>query len=377
MNTMTNMYFGVAEQKNAEIESLKHQVSNAQYTVNELTAVVQSLTAKQSQFSQLLTQADSKKATALAHYNQVKTVSGDITELKRYSSIVNEQSGNANDAICQTSETVATLINQLIFSVDVIEKLTGFVNRQKAVNKVIPDELVTVLNTATTDANSAVALTLTALQSCYASVSSADEAKSVSDLELSQAIDLENLLMGEGVTEAQQEKQFARIDAALQNVEDALNKLTAVQDQAQQRFSTLQTAKQEYANAEKMLKEAQKNNVNVTDHQQLVISARKVMNDSQKAYQQTQSKLVDITLQVEQAIAALNQITENQQNTSLYTLIQKSYKTAVANYQSALAASNMATTQLESAQNELTRATSTLSSLQAGLNAAQAAAYAA
>lgn len=377
MNTMTNMHFGVAEQKNAEIESLKHQVSNAQYTVNELTAVVQSLTAKQSQFSQLLTQADSKKATALAHYNQVKTVSGDITELKRYSSIVNEQSGNANDAICQTSETVATLINQLIFSVDVIEKLTGFVNRQKAVNKVIPDELVTVLNTATTDANSAVALTLTALQSCYASVSSADEAKSVSDLELSQAIDLENLLMGEGVTEAQQEKQFARIDAALQNVEDALNKLTAVQDQAQQRFSTLQTAKQEYANAEKMLKEAQKNNVNVTDRQQLVISARKVMNDSQKAYQQTQSKLVDITLQVEQAIAALNQITENQQNTSLYTLIQKSYKTAVANYQSALAASNMATTQLESAQNELTRATSTLSSLQAGLNAAQAAAYAA
>ena len=239
-------------------------------------------------------------------------MSGDITELKRYSSIVNDQSGNANDAICQTSETVATLINQLIFSVDVIEKLTGFVNRQKAVNKVIPDELVTVLNTATTDANSAVALTLTALQSCYASVSSADEAKSVSDLELSQAIDLENLLMGEGVTEAQQEKQFARIDAALQNVEDALNKLTAVQDQAQQRFSTLQTAKQEYANAEKMLKEAQKNNVNVTDHQQLVISARKVMNDSQKAYQQTQSKLVDITLQVEQAIAALNQITENQ-----------------------------------------------------------------
>ena len=377
MNTMTNMHFGVAEQKNAEIESLKHQVSNAQYTVNELTAVVQSLTAKQSQFSQLLTQADSKKATALAHYNQVKTVSGDITELKRYSSIVNEQSGNANDAICQTSETVATLINQLIFSVDVIEKLTGFVNRQKAVNKVIPDELVTVLNTATTDANSAVALTLTALQSCYASVSSADEAKSVSDLELSQAIDLENLLMGEGVTEAQQEKQFARIDAALQNVEDALNKLTAVQDQAQQRFSTLQTAKQEFANAEKMLKEAQKNNVNVTDRQQLVISARKVMNDSQKAYQQTQSKLVDITLQVEQAIAVLNQITENQQNTSLYTLIQKSYKTAVANYQSALAASNMATTQLESAQNELTRATSTLSSLQAGLNAAQAAAYAA
>ena len=153
MNTMTNMHFGVAEQKNAEIESLKHQVSNAQYTVNELTTVVQSLTSKQSQFSQLLTQADSKKATVLAHYNQVKTVSGDITELKRYSNIVNDQSGNANDAICQTSETVATLINQLIFSVDVIEKLTGFVNRQKAVNKVIPDELVTVLNTATTDAH--------------------------------------------------------------------------------------------------------------------------------------------------------------------------------------------------------------------------------
>lgn len=377
MNTMTNMHIGVAAQKNAEIESLTNKVNAALYKVDELTAVVQSLTTKQSHFAQLLTQADSKKATALNHFNQVKLVATNITELQRYSAVVNTQTCNANAAVCATSETMATLINQLIFSVDVIEKLAGFVNRQKAVNKVIPDELITVLNTATTDANSAVALTLTALQSSYASVSSADEAKSVSDLELQQSNDLENLLMGEGVDAAQQAKQFERVEAALKKLEDALAALTASQSAGQQRFSELQAAKTEYDNANTMLTTAKSNNQDTNHLQDLLVSARQVFNDAKKSYKQTQSAQIDITLQVELHITILNDITENQQDTSLFTLIQKSYQTAVTNYQSALEASNMATTQLDTAQAELARATTSLNSLKAGLEAAKAAAFAA
>lgn len=377
MNTMTNMHIGVAAQKNADIESLSNQVNAAQYKVDELTAVVQSLTEKQGHFTQLLTQADAKKATALSNFNQVKLVATNVTELKRYSTVVNTQTSDANGAICDTSETMATLIDQLIFSVDVIEKLAGFVNRQKAVNKVIPDELVTVLNTATTDANSAVALTLTALQSSYASVSSADEAKTVSDLEQEQSVELENLLMGTGINQQQQKKQFAQVEAALQKVEDALSALSSSQNQGQQRLTDLQNAQQEYDRANEMLESAKSQNQDTSDHQQLVVSARQVLNGAQKAYQQTQSALIEISLQVDLHITILNDITQNQQDTSLFNLVQKSYQTAVTNYQTALDASNMATTQLDSAQAELARATTSLNSLTAGLEAAKAAAYAA
>lgn len=377
MNTMTNMHIGVAASKNAEIESLTNQVSAAQYKVDELTAVVKSLTEKQSHFTQLLTKSDAKKATALTHFNQVKLVSNSITELKRYSDVVNTQTTVANTSVCNTSDTLAVLINQLIFSVDVIEKLSGFVNRQKAVNKVIPDELVTVLNTATTDANSAVALTLTALQSSYSSVSSANEAKNVSALELEQSEALENLLMGEGVDKAQQQKQFNQVEQALLKLESALTALKSSQSRGSQRFSELQTAQDEYQRAISMLETAKSQNQESGDHQELVVSARKVFNNAKQAYQQTQEALVEITIQVDLHITILNDITQNQQDTSLFTLIQKSYQNAVTNYQLALDASNMATSQLDTAQAELARATTNLNSLKAGLEAAKAAAFAA
>lgn len=377
MNTMTNMHVGVAASKNAEIESLTNQVSAAQYKVDELTAVVKSLTEKQSHFTQLLTKSDAKKATALTHFNQVKLVSNSITELKRYSDVVNTQTTVANTSVCNTSDTLAVLINQLIFSVDVIEKLSGFVNRQKAVNKVIPDELVTVLNTATTDANSAVALTLTALQSSYSSVSSANEAKNVSALELEQSEALENLLMGEGVDKAQQQKQFNQVEQALLKLESALTALKSSQSRGSQRFNELQTAQDEYQRAISMLETAKSQNQESGDHQELVVSARKVFNNAKQAYQQTQEALVEITIQVDLHITILNDITQNQQDTSLFTLIQKSYQNAVTNYQLALDASNMATSQLDTAQAELARATTNLNSLKAGLEAAKAAAFAA
>ncbi|AIR68091.1 hypothetical protein [Dickeya fangzhongdai] len=379
---MKNMKIGIAEKKNAEIEALVNQVNSAQYRVNELTSVVTALTAKQAYFASLLSDADTKKDTALAHLNQTKSLVANVEELRRYSQQVQQQTQKSRNKVKDTTDDIAVLIEQLIFSVDVIEKLSGFVNRQKAANNVIPDDLVTVLNQATTDANSAVALTLTALQSSYATAASADEAGSISSLEFRQASQLRRLLVGEQDDSPQAGALYDRVLEAIGNVERALQALTQAQQdnqklQASQLAQTaayekqfnLMSAPSETATADSSNAQSQQ--------QQQVIQAHQSMEQARQAYQQSSDTLVDITIQVDIYIAQLNQVIQSQQDNALFTLIQKSYQRAVESYQSALAAGNMANMQLETAQADLASATVLLNSLTAGLGAAKAAAYAA
>ncbi|QWT40688.1 hypothetical protein [Dickeya dadantii] len=379
---MKNMKIGIAEKKNAEIDALVNQVNSAQYRVNELTAVVAALTAKQSYFASLLSDADTKKDTALTHLNQAKSLVANVEELRRYSQQVQQQTEKSRGKVKNTTDDIAVLIEQLIFSVDVIEKLSGFVNRQKAANNVIPDELVTVLNQATTDANSAVALTLTALQSSYATAASADEAGSVAALEFQQAVQLRQLLVGDEDASPQAGALYGRVLEAIGNVEGALQALT----QAQQDNQTLQASQYAQTAAYQTqfnlmsapAETATAGNSNAQSQQQLqVIQAHQSMEQARQAYQQSNDTLVDITIQVDIYIAQLNQIIQSQQDNALFTLIQKGYQRAVESYQSALAAGNMANRQLEAAQADLASATVLLNSLTAGLGAARAAAYAA
>ncbi|MEI7187435.1 hypothetical protein [Dickeya dianthicola] len=379
---MKNMKIGIAEKKNAEIDALVNQVNSAQYRVNELTAVVTALTAKQAYFATLLSDADAKKDTALAHLNQVKSLVANVEELRRYSQQVQQQTEKSRSKVKDATDDIALLIEQLIFSADVIEKLSGFVNRQKAANNVIPNELVTVLNQATTDANSAVALTLTALQSSYATAASADEAGSVAALECQQAVQLRQLLVGDDDDSPQAGAPYGRVLEAIGKVEGALQALT----QAQQDNQTLQTS--QYAQTAAYQTQfnlmsapgetATADSSNAQSQQQLqVIQAHQSMEQARQAYQCSRDTLADITIQVDIYIAQLNQIIQSQQDNALFTLIQKGYQRTVESYQSALAAGNMANMQLDTAQAELASATVQLNSLTAGLGAAKAAAYAA
>ncbi|MZG43860.1 hypothetical protein F6X34_13325 [Dickeya dianthicola] len=378
---MKNMKIGIAEKKNAEIDALVNQVNSAQYRVNELTAVVTALTAKQAYFATLLSDADAKKDTALAHLNQVKSLVANVEELRRYSQQVQQQTEKSRSKVKDATDDIALLIEQLIFSADVIEKLSGCVNRQKAANNVIPNELVTVLNQATTDANSAVALTLTALQSSYATAASADEAGSVATLEFQQAVQLRQLLVGDDDS-PQAGAPYGRVLEAIGKVEGALQALT----QAQQDNQTLQAS--QYAQTAAYQTQfnlmsapgetATADSSNAQSRQQLqVIQAHQSMEQARQAYQCSRDTLADITIQVDIYIAQLNQIIQSQQDNALFTLIQKGYQRTVESYQSALAAGNMANMQLDTAQAELASATVQLNSLTAGLGAAKAAAYAA
>lgn len=407
---MKSMKNGIAEQKNAEIDALTSQVNKAQFRVNQLTTVVTSLTAKQANFAALLTDADSKKDAALANLNQAKTLVANVETLQRYSILVSQQTDKSLRNVRETSNHMAELIEQLIFSADVVEKLSGFVNRQKAANNVIPDALVAVLNQATSDANNAVALTLTALQSSYASAASVDQAGSVSALEARQAQQWLTLLTGTSA-DVQESLAQKRVNAVIKSVEKVLKALGKAQRENQNLMSQQNEKTQKYeaqlgqlnrpvtleASASAVSADnasgdsvtsndtesvsAQSRNEELSERvlslQQEAIQARLAMDTARQEYRDSSETLNNLTRQADFYIAQLNIVIRSQQDNALYTLIQHGYQRAVERYQSALAASNMANTQLESAKSELARATASLNSLNAGLGAAKAAAFAA
>ncbi|MFC6120500.1 hypothetical protein [Phytobacter sp. SCO41] len=407
---MKSMKNGIAEQKNAEIDALTSQVNKAQFRVNQLTTVVTSLTAKQANFAALLTDADSKKDAALANLNQAKTLVANVETLQRYSILVSQQTDKSLRNVRETSNHMAELIEQLIFSADVVEKLSGFVNRQKAANNVIPDALVAVLNQATSDANNAVALTLTALQSSCASAASVDQAGSVSALEARQAQQWLTLLTGTSA-DVQESLAQKRVNAVIKSVEKVLKALGKAQRENQNLMSQQNEKTQKYeaqlgqlnrpvtleASASAVSADnasgdsvtsndtesvsAQSRNEELSERvlslQQEAIQARLAMDTARQEYRDSSETLNNLTRQADFYIAQLNIVIRSQQDNALYTLIQRGYQRAVERYQSALAASNMANTQLESAKSELARATASLNSLNAGLGAAKAAAFAA
>ncbi len=72
----------------------------------------------------------------------------------------------------QVAENINSVINKLIYSAESINKLANLVVRKKAQNPLISDELVSMITTAGTDANNAVAVTLVALKSAFGGTSS-------------------------------------------------------------------------------------------------------------------------------------------------------------------------------------------------------------
>lgn len=188
MNSIaTGLTNAVANQKKAEIDLLTNEVESAQYEVSELQAVVSSLTDKSNQYQSFLSQAEANKASALNNLNAVTDAVNSAKVFLDDTRTALTQTVAASGKMSLTASGLSTLINKLILSVEVIDKLSQIVNKQKALNPLIPDELITLLGKATTDANNAIALTLTSLSSSYAAEASLLESQKITALENNQA----------------------------------------------------------------------------------------------------------------------------------------------------------------------------------------------
>lgn len=174
--------YGITEAKKAELDRLANQVLRAQHEVEELQAVVNSLTAKSADFSAMLTQATANRTGALNNNTMVNQLVQSAYSLYNNSNTAYAGLKDSEARLNKLATKVSKLINELIFSAEVINKLANEVVRQKALNPLISDELITLVTTAGTDANSAVALTLVALKSVFAAETSCIESEANANL---------------------------------------------------------------------------------------------------------------------------------------------------------------------------------------------------
>lgn len=204
MNSVaTSLVIGIADNKKADIDALTEQVNSAAYEVIQMQAVVTSLTAKSVQFSEFLAEADANKTTSLTNFNLAKDALSSVKNVLAGITSASKQTSTAANFVSRVSSQMAVLINKLIFSAEIIDKLTQLMNKQKSINSLIPDDLIKYLTKATTDANTAVASSLTALTACYATEATALEANSMTEVELTQVQALyDKMIVGFDVSSA-------------------------------------------------------------------------------------------------------------------------------------------------------------------------------
>ena len=192
----TRKKYGVTERKKAELDQLANQVLEAQYYVEQQQAVVTSLTQKSQEFQGFLTVADNDKTIASNNKVMLDEAVRDILNLEINSGIAFDKMVMADERTKSVASGMKNLIDKLIYSAEVIDKLSGLVIRQKALNPLISDELVAVIADAGKDANNAVSLALVALKSTFVAQAGTLESEAAAALEYTESIQLREIITG-------------------------------------------------------------------------------------------------------------------------------------------------------------------------------------
>jgi ribosome-associated translation inhibitor RaiA len=194
MSTISIRKYGVTEKKKAEIDELIIKVRNAEDEVEEYQAVVSSISDKLQKFQAELAIANANKEQGLANKKLMESIVMNVKDLMGDSATVQNLMMTSEDKIKKASSQMSSLINELIYSADLINKLSDLIIRKKQINPLVSDELVTMVTKAGTDANNAVSLTLTALQSIFTSQATNVEGQNVLKLEQKLAKELNSLI---------------------------------------------------------------------------------------------------------------------------------------------------------------------------------------
>ncbi len=182
--------YGITEKKKAELDFLKNQVIDATATVQQQQIIVNSLNEKSTKYQGYLLVSESNRSHALSNKNLIDQVIQNAYELGYNSNNAFSKTIISTEKATKVTENISELINKLIYSVEIINKLSNLVIRKKALNPLISDDLISRINTAGTDANNAVSLTLIALKSTLAAEASVLESEAAITLENKQAAKL-------------------------------------------------------------------------------------------------------------------------------------------------------------------------------------------
>lgn len=251
--------YGVTEKKKAELDALTAQVLNTQNQVEQLQAVVNSLQAKTNRFQDDLNLAKQNKATASANKLDLVSITQSVTDLLASSNIAFDQMVLADTSAKKLAAQMNEVINKLIYSAELINKLGNLIVRKKALNPLISNDLVSMIATAGNDANNAVALALVALKSTFTAQATSIESEATAALELTNAIKLLEIITGKNaqgkpstrisqcltelIDEAHTQafKKSVQAEKALQEVTEQLNAAKAQLSKTQVKLNSLQT----------------------------------------------------------------------------------------------------------------------------------------
>lgn len=259
MTPIRRIRYGVTEKKKAELDALTAQVLNTQNQVEQLQAVVNSLQDKTNRFQDDLTLAKQNKATASANKLDLVSITQSVTDLLASSNIAFDQMVLADTSAKKLAAQMNEVINKLIYSAELINKLGNLIVRKKALNPLISNDLVSMIATAGNDANNAVALALVALKSTFTAQATSIESEATAALELTNAIKLLEIITGknaqgkpsprisQSLTElideahTQASTKSVQAEKALKEVTEQLNAAKAQLSKTQVKLTSLQT----------------------------------------------------------------------------------------------------------------------------------------
>lgn len=254
--------YGITESKKAELDALNLKVINAQHSVDQFQSIVTSLTEKATNFQGFLVLAENNRTQTYNNKKLIDQMVQSAADLLNNAEIAAVEVATARSKTDALDKKLKTVIDKLIYTAELVDKLSNNIVRKKALNPLISDELVTMIGNAGKDANNAVALTLIALKSSFTANALNIESEAALILGYTQAIDFYQFLTGKsGVSlkgptksdvqpnslESALHQSYTNAKATYQRIEKALivttNQLNDAQsslDKAQVKLKSLQ-----------------------------------------------------------------------------------------------------------------------------------------
>ncbi len=335
---MTAHKYGINEKKKANVSALTDSVEKLQFHLAQQQSVVDSLTQKSLEFSSSLAMAERKRELASSQSDLAIEVVSCIKTIKRKSNLVKKQTDKSDAKINKTVSQMTQLVRQVIFAVEIVNKLVALIQKKKSSGAIISAELSSVMANAATDANTAVATTLVALRSCHVAMATGEECSQLTEQGVHQGIDLYAFITGETKILTRYKKMceaVKRVEALEQGIEE---NMPHIQQEGQLTGEGAPAA---------------------MDVAELV--------DEEDARNQ-------LIAELDADIASFDTNPTEESHSSLLSLITHANHTAKHNYNLALSANNRVTRELEEAKSKLAKTSVNLASLEAGLSAANAAA---
>jgi hypothetical protein len=188
--------YGITESKKAQLDALNLSVINAQHSVDQFQSIVTSLSEKTINFQGFLALADINRTQTYNNKKLVDQMVQGALDLLNNSEIASREIATARNQTNELDKQLKSVIDKLIYTAELIDKLSNIIIRKKALNPLISDELVSLIGTAGKDANNAVALTLIAVKSSFTANALNIESEAALILSYTQSIDFYQFLTG-------------------------------------------------------------------------------------------------------------------------------------------------------------------------------------